>query len=686
MPFTKEGRAGEHGGESHLTYRSYATIAAYAVLAGGVLTGTNAQAEGEARAQALEPIEVHGEPAERRISTELADYGNRVEVIDREQITRSGAIDIAQALQMMAPGLYLAPKHGRFDYADVSLHGSRNADVLILIDGIRVNNRLFAGTSPFDTLGTNMVERIEVLKGGQSLFYGTQASAGVINIITRSFSDETTGELGLGWGDLGEQQLEGWVADSFGNNRFLLSGSHARSDGYQPYPDEDVEPSAAFGQERGYEVTSLAGRYQRPFGNNAMLTGSYVRTDAALDFARPTQNFDAVNDRDQELATINWDQHFDNGLSYFLKGYYHRWDTDYTRLYTTDVDGQLSVENARDPWGFEDMGLNAMMRYAFEGGSEWIVGADTQSYSGQDAVLQIDTQEETVYAAYAQFRPVFAILPSTHTAIGARYNHAELGGSNTIWDATARHGLGDGHYVRAKASTAFRLPSANDLFAIDPDHPRGNEDLNGEESLNYELGYGGRADIAGLYLSWEVMGFHRRITDLIGTAVDENGDRTRVNTDDEVRSRGVDLVVNWLTGTGWRGSLGVTRTDARERGSSRQIDGIPKFFAKGTLGRDHQGNRWGWTIGANHVGKLRTTLSGDLGRPSYGEYTIVDLSAYWHTSPGSPHRFQLRLENALDETYATRLSDAERDADGSLYQVENLGLPRNVQVRYRYSF
>lgn len=634
----------------------------------------------------LTAVEVRGEPAERGISEALADHGNRVEIIDRERISASGAVDIAQALQMLAPGLHVAPKHGRFDYADISLHGSRNDDVLFLIDGVRVNNRLFASTSPLDTLGTNMVERIEILKGGQSLFYGTQAVAGVVNIVTREFAEATEGELALGAGSLGEQQLKGWMADAHGDNRFVLSGSHARSDGYQPYRDAHREPSAAPGRKRGYEVTSLAGRMQRRFGDNARLTGSYVRTDAALDFARATDNFNTVNDRDQQLATLNWDHHFDNGFSYFLKGYWHRWDTEYTRLYTTEDEDRLEVVNDRDPWGFEDYGLNLMGRYAFDGGSEWIFGVDGQRYSGEDAVVNITTQRETVYAAFLQFRPRLALLPHTALAIGARHSRADLGGANTIWDASARHALGGGHYLRAKAGSAFRLPDAFQLFAQDPEHTRGNEDLDGEQSLNFELGYGGNAALAGIYVSWELMGFQRRIEDLIARVSDEDGLTTFVNTDERVDSRGVDLVGRWNTGDGWRGHLGVTATRARERDSSRQIDGIPRFFAKTSFGRDHAGGRWGWTLAAVHVGRTTDTLSDGLGRQRYGNHEIVDLTAYWRPAAGSPHRFSLRLENALGATYASGITSATRDADDSAFRVDNLGMPRNIQLRYRYRF
>lgn len=655
-----------------------------AAAMGALLSASATAAWAADHVEQLEAVEVRGEPAERQLSEELADYGNRVEIVDRERISASGAVDIAQALQMLAPGLHLAPKHGRFDYADISLQGSRNADVLFLIDGVRVNNRLFAGTSPLDTLSTNMVERIEILKGGQSLFYGTQAVAGVVNIVTREFADTTEGELALGAGDLGEQQLEGWVADAAGDNRFVLSGSHARGDGYQPYRDAHLEPSAERGRERGYEVTSLAGRAQRRFGDNARLTGSYVRTEAALDFARPTDNFSTVNDRDQQLATLNWDHRFDNGFSYFLKAYWHRWDTEYTRLYTTEDPDRLEVVNDRDPWGFEDYGLNVMGRYRFDGGSEWVFGVDGQRYSGQDAVVNIATQSETVYAAFLQLRPRLALLPHTTLAIGARHSRADLGGSNTIWDATARHALGGGHHLRAKAGSAFRLPDAYQLYARDPDHTRGNEDLDGEQSLNFELGYGGSAALAGVYLSWELMAFHRRIEDLIASVPDANDRSTFVNTDERVRSQGADLVGRWSTGSGWRGHLGATVARARERGSSEQIDGIPRFFAKASLGRDHAGGRWGWTLAAVHVGRTTDTLSDGLGRQRYGNHEVVDVSTYWQPAAGSPHRFQLRLENALDATYASGITSANRDADDTPYRVDNLGMPRNIQLRYRY--
>ena len=72
--------------------RGQASIAVATAMLGGALFSSVATAAGHT--QEMAPIEVRGEPAERRISAELADYGNRVEIIDRERITRSGAVDI----------------------------------------------------------------------------------------------------------------------------------------------------------------------------------------------------------------------------------------------------------------------------------------------------------------------------------------------------------------------------------------------------------------------------------------------------------------------------------------------------------------------------------------------------------------------------------------------------------------
>src|SRR5687767_15131092 len=114
---------------------------------------------------------------------ELEKYGSRLEIVEGEAIDKAGLVDAAQALEQMVPGLYVSPQSGAFDYVNVSLLGSRSSEILFLVDGVRISNRLYSTTTPLDTLPASMIERIEVLKGGQGLYYGTQAVSGIVNVI-----------------------------------------------------------------------------------------------------------------------------------------------------------------------------------------------------------------------------------------------------------------------------------------------------------------------------------------------------------------------------------------------------------------------------------------------------------------------------------------------------------------------
>src|SRR6187551_3765591 len=97
---------------------------------------------------------------EEMLPQQLSQFGTRVDIVTAAQIQDGGYLDITQSLQNLVPGLYIVNQNGPFDYVDVSFQGSRTQDVLWLVDGVRINNRLYAGTTPLDSLPAAMVERI----------------------------------------------------------------------------------------------------------------------------------------------------------------------------------------------------------------------------------------------------------------------------------------------------------------------------------------------------------------------------------------------------------------------------------------------------------------------------------------------------------------------------------------------
>ena len=208
-------------------------------------------AQSEAAQQ--EEIIVFGARLEETIPLDLQKFGNRVKIITADDLKLGGFNDLGQSLQMKVPGLYLAPKNGAFDYMDCSLQGSRCQVILWLIDGVRINNRLYNSTSPLDTVPAHMVERIEVLYGGQGIFYGTQSVAGVINVVTKSFSEEDEGSVGLSLDGNDGTHFSADYSISIDDHQLVFYMSDDEAVGFQPFRTQDYQPSGT-DFDRGYDL------------------------------------------------------------------------------------------------------------------------------------------------------------------------------------------------------------------------------------------------------------------------------------------------------------------------------------------------------------------------------------------------------------------------------------------------
>src|ERR1700722_15452827 len=254
----------------------------------------------------LEEVVVTARSLEEELPQQLSQYGTHVDVISAAQIQNGGYCDVASALQALAPGLYLSPNSGPFDYVQISLQGSRTEDVLWMVDGIRINNRLYAGTTPLDTIPSGIVERIEVLDGGQALFYGTQAVAGAVNIVTKAYSDPPDGSISVGGDSNNGRQAQGFYRDTIGNNHFVVYALHNQSTGIEPFPEADYQPSGT-DRHRSYKVTTVGGKDEYDFTEALSLNVSYLHTNANLDFEQPMLTENAYNQRNEDLLSSRLD-------------------------------------------------------------------------------------------------------------------------------------------------------------------------------------------------------------------------------------------------------------------------------------------------------------------------------------------------------------------------------------------
>ncbi len=181
--------------------------------------------------------------------------------------------------------------------------GYQTERVLVLVDGRRVNDA-YVGNAEFALLPADAIERIEILKGPSSVFYGSNAEGGVINIMTRRGRSTPCFWVRAAGGSYHTQHYQfthGW---KIGPVDYFLAASHVETDGYLRSVD---------GTRRDWRADHVSGRFGWTFGPNADLQltlGGYQ-----------AEGTDAVSDRETEktyqMATYErtWDEQRDAHLS-----------------------------------------------------------------------------------------------------------------------------------------------------------------------------------------------------------------------------------------------------------------------------------------------------------------------------------------------------------------------------------
>lgn len=664
------------------TISSLSSLAILSLCSTSVLAQQTATS-GRNVAPELQEVIVTERSIENTLPLELARFGADLEIVTEEQVRNHGFVDVSQALELLVPGLHLTTQAGAFSYVNIQMQGSRNSDVLWTVDGVRINNRLYNSTSPADTLPSSMIERTEVLKGGHGLMYGTQAIAGVVNVVTRGFSDTTQGAVTVGTGSHGLQRLNGHVRGSLGEHKLVAWASRDQSDGYEIY--DNYQPNAV-NRKRGYDVESIGLKYGYDFTPELSLSLMGIRTNATLDY--PNVSNVSVNDRKEGIYTAKLDYVPSDTAQFILKAYHHTWDTDY-----------YTPPNPSAYWGYEDAGISAATVLSPHRLFEYHLGYDFQTYKGQDDVLLIAGEREDVHAVYGQVRSSDELSERARFAAGVRYN--ETGGNDsTVWNVMGMYDISDNLYVQGIVATSFMLPSAENLYRIHcptgQNCIHGNPNMAPEESIGINLSVGGQFNALAYPLGWQLTTWDRRIDNLITTApipVDqldrypEGFARTYINVPDEVKVSGGEALLRGPISDSVSFDVSYTYSKEIARGSNTQIPDRPRRQYKGSLAYASQTLPFGANIAFKYIGRKNNNVTG-FGVQTYGDTYVLDAGAHLYLDRDQRHRVTLRLENLLDETYATAVNSAVLAGSNSQerFMWQRLGAPRTVHLNYSYTF
>lgn len=397
----------------------------------------------------------------RFLSVPYNDVNENVTVITKEQVENIPATSIDELLQFYS-GLDIRRRGSNGVQSDIGIRGSSFEQVLILINGIRMNDSQTGHNTfniPFDI---SAVERIEIIKGSSAKLYGQNVFAGVINIVTKSSADEKVIIKAQG-GDFKTYDLS--ASGTFGSETFtnLLQVSNAASDGYRY--NTDYQMRNVFYQNKlklnEGNISLQAGFSEKKFGANGFYaspayTNQYEETQASVVSLQYQQKFNHLSVN----SSLYWRRGQD---MYLLK-------RDNPSFYRNmhignNVGGTVNV-SYESTLGITSVGIDYRKEFL------------TSSNLGE---RKRDVTQVFFDHQFRFFNQKLEINPGASLA--------NYSGDNFIYPGVdIGYIINPNHKVFGAVSKGFRIPTFTDLYYTSPTE-NGNPTLVPENAVSSELGY-----------------------------------------------------------------------------------------------------------------------------------------------------------------------------------------------------
>jgi vitamin B12 transporter len=573
-----------------------------------------------------------------RAETPLTEIGQSVTVIPQEDIVTRQAVAVVDLLRNV-PGVTFTRNGGIGSTTNINIRGAESDHTVALIDGVKLNDPSAPGGGfSFADLLTGNIARIEVVRGSQSVLWGSQAIGGVVNMITRDPTEELAVNAHAEYGYRDTVQAVGNVSGKFGAVAASVGAGYFRTDGISTL-NEDLGGT----EKDGYRNFSANGKVV------VTLTDA-ISLDLRGWYSDAKNHFDAVfipADSREYGKTKEFVGYSGLNVALFDGRLRNRFAFAYTNVKRDnfDPDGFLFQT-------FDAKGENERLEYQgvldLSEGIDAAFGAETEtsrfatsSYGGP--VSRARARIDSVYGQLS----VTPITGFTATG-GVRYDDHDTFGGETTFAANAVYSPNEGATtLRASYGEGFKAPS---LFQLMSEY--GNDSLQPEISKSWDAGItqrllGGAIEVGA---TW----FHRDTDNLIDfvscpvqTGICEDRPFGTYDNVRRARAEGVEFSVILKPVDALDVSANYTWLDTENRDTGLDLARRPRQSVNASV--DY---RWpfGLQTGATitHVGDSFDNASNTRQLESY---VLVDVRA----SLPLNERIELysRIENLFDERYET---------------------------------
>lgn len=452
-------------------------------IAAAVLTAAAPQAaQADEEGLKLNPVVVTATKTEK----DPKDVTQSVTVITAEDIKKSGATNAAEAVRRTV-NVHFQEYGARGAAANISLRGSTFAQVLVLIDGVRLNSPRDGGFSLAELpVALPDIDRIEILRGPASALYGADAVGGVVNIITKK-PDGGRSTITAAVGSHGYDSVTTSIAGREGSMYYSVSAARETSDGYRLNSDLDQRK---IGTKVGIDITDASALEVR-----ANYIGKEIGAPGSSDFPTPFAR--------------QWTRGAVAGLGYRL-------------TLSPEVDIKVNADFHRDVLSFRRNISSTASNHESESTVadaqvNWLANSWNSISLGIEArgaqVTSTDSGDHATRLMAVYLQDEVSIGESLVLLVSGRYDEHSVYQEQVSPRASVRYLVNaSGTIIRASAGRSFRAPTFNDLYWSDAWGNIGNPNLRPEIAKEYEAGL---EQALSRNVSVKVTGFRRKVKDLI---------------------------------------------------------------------------------------------------------------------------------------------------------------------------
>jgi outer membrane cobalamin receptor len=593
-----------------------------------------------------------------------------VTVFERKQISQMG-IDSLDELMGYVPGfqsyrtddnslVYTYSSRGRRT-------GSASAEVLIIVDGMRLNDARIGGAAlVMPKIPLEWIERVEFIRGGGSALYGSNAMQGVINIITVKQKNELEAAGGsydrLKAVALGSYSQENMQAD------VLTFYDHSNGENYTRNSTFDSNTVVT---NDPYDIADLYTTFR--YGNTQL---NYLRTHANVEnfyllgnISNPVNNLDVTNDI---LALENSIVY--NALVSTIMVQYSGFNTNFS---TQAIGaGELSsISNPSSSAGLaadstlkssewrgsieNDYTINADNSIQFGGEYRRVIAPELDAYGNFDltalaqnsfpiassptrsiqSVIQSEHTQD-IYGVFAQYQTKF--LENLILTFGGRVDKYEGLDEQFSYKTAAVYQLSDLQSLKAIYGKSFRAPNTNELYLENNPLLTGNPALQSESIQNLDLIWVGSWEQK---VQWSIGYFENRYNDAIVQVENTSGAGSTFENIQQDPVKGFELELEYQPQDAWmfRGTYTyfTTLPDLSYRESNHLLSLIGNYHYE----------KLNVNLSSIYNGKREYAVDTDSNRYSLPSYWLVNTKVSYQLTPAL--NVFLQGKNILDKTYIT---------------------------------